>query len=281
MLEYPLALLIVPLYFICKKFCKIKKESLIFPNASLSTPLKGINLLEAAVVLLFAIALASPVKHKSIPLYSNGYDIITILDTSGSMAQNNKIQTAKSIILNFAKKRTNDRLGLVIFGNIAYIASPLTYDKKSFKEILDRVYVNIAGGKTALLDALFLSTSLFKRSNAKNKIIIVLTDGKDNMSITPKEVVLKKLNNIKVYSIGIGADADKAILKEISKNGRYFFVKNPNELKNVFKEIDKLEKSKIKKAATQTIRYYQYPLFGGIVLMLVYLILFRRSIWNF
>ena len=286
--EYPLALIIPLLFLICFIFCKPRLEAIFFPNTNYFMKKKfNFPLILFIAVVLFAVALSSPVKTK---IYKNknqkGYDILIDLDTSGSMALENKLSNAKAIIKDFIQKRKNDRIGLVIFGNIAYIASPLTYDKKNFTEILSRVYPNIAGGRTAIYDALFLSSTLFKNSHAKNKILILLTDGMDNSSKVPRNVAIENLkkHHIKVYAIGLGEYVNTQDLTDIAKKtgGKFFWVHNFNQLKNVYQTINKLEKSNIKtKIIIQKKYYYEYPLMLGIVLFLLFLFNYRRSIWNF
>ena len=285
-LEYPIALTIPIIFLICYKFCKAKVEAIIFPNTSFFTKKIPFNISLFFAILFFSIALSSPVKTKIYKIQKKGYDILTILDTSGSMKMFHKLDNAKAIISDFAKKRENDRLGLVIFGNIAYIASPLTYDKKTFNEILSRIYAGIAGESTAIYDALFLSTNLFKNSKAKEKIAILITDGIDNSSTTPKDLVIKTLkqDKIKVYTIGLGENININALQKIAKetNGKFFLVNNINSLKKVYQTINTLEKSKVNtQIKYQKIYYFQYFLFLGIIFYLFFLLNYRRSIWNF
>jgi len=285
--EYPFVLILPVIYLVLKYFFIAKDERIIFPNATLLAKTKNrFSLLEFLIILLLSLALASPVKSKILTnTYKKGYNIVIDLDTSGSMEEFNKIDAAKAVSLDFAKKRKNDALGLVVFGNIAYIASPLTFDKKVFSDILKRIYVSIAGGKTAIYDALFLSSNLFKNRDGE-KIIILLTDGMDNASITPLDVVLKKLKkeHIKVFTIAIGGDANIRVLKKIAKTtgGKMYIANSLADLKKIYEDINKLTKSKIK----SDIRilneyYYQYPLFLAVILFLIYLYQYRKSIWNF
>jgi Ca-activated chloride channel family protein len=284
--EYPIFLFIPVIYIICKIKCSLRSDKVIFPNAFILKNKKFINIWEFLSILFLSIALASPVKTKIITnIQKKGYDIVINLDTSGSMAQFNKINIAKNVISAFIKKRKNDRIGLVIFGNIAYIASPLTPDKKALNEILKRVYPGIAGEKTAIYDALFLSSNLFKHSHAKNKIIILVTDGMDNASITPIDVTLKKLKKekIRVYTIGIGNEIDPVALRVIANKtgGKFFDVFSKDELKQVYKTINRLEKSSIKsKTIINKIYYFEYPLFFGILFLLI--TVYKRQIkWKF
>jgi len=284
--EYPFAFLLILVFLICKYLCPVKSESIIFPNAAFFSKSRyKISLLEILIVILLSTSLASPITTKIIESEKKGYDIVTVLDTSGSMAEYNKLNNAKRVILEFAKKRKNDRLGLVIFGNIAYIASPLTYDKNTFEEILKRIFVSIAGGRTALYDALFLAGNLFNKSHAKEKIMIVITDGIDNQSITPLDVVIKKLKkeHIKVFTIGLPPDADSATLEKIAKStgGKFYYLTNINQLKEVFKDIDSLTKTNIQNVMIEKVYYFQYPLFAAVLLYLLFLYRFRRNIWNF
>ena len=286
-LEYPLALIIPVIFIICSKYCKAKVEGIFFPNIEFFAKKAPFSWSLFFAVIFISIALSSPVK---LNIYKNqnkkGYDILAVLDTSGSMQLEHKLDNAKAILNDFIHKRKNDRVGLVVFGNIAYIASPLTFDKKNFSEILSRVYPGIAGGQTAIYDALFLSTTLFKHSLAKNKIIILVTDGIDNASTTPKDLVIKTLkqNHIKVYAIGLGMSVDAKALENISKstNGKFFWINSANELKKVYNTIDKLEKSNIKtKTVIQKHYFYEYPLIIGLLFFIWFLINYRRSIWNF
>ena len=287
-LEYPLALIIPVVFLICLIFCKPKLEAIFFPNTEYFIKKKfNFPILLFSAVVLFSIALSSPVTTK---IYKNknqkGYDILMDLDTSGSMAYQNKLTNAKAIIKDFIKKRKNDRIGLVVFGNIAYIASPLTYDKNNFIQILSRIYPGIAGKSTAIYDSLFLSTTLFKKSHAKNKILILITDGMDNSSKIPRDVAINALkkHHIKVYTIGLGSEVNTQYLEDIAKQtkGKFFWVHNFAQLKQVYATIDKLEKSNIKtKTVIQKKYYYQYPLIAGLILFLFFLFNYRRSIWNF
>jgi Ca-activated chloride channel family protein len=283
--EYPVFLLIPIIYIICRLKCPLRNDKIIFPNAFILKHKKFINIWEFLTILFLSIALASPVKTKIIYTQKRGYDIVIDLDTSGSMAQFNKLTISKEIINDFIKKRKNDRLGLVIFGNIAYIASPLTPDKKALSEILKRVYPGIAGEKTAIYDALFLSSNLFKNSNAKDKIIILLTDGMDNSSITPLDIVIKKLKKekIKVYTIGIGSEIDSETLRIIAEKtgGKFFNVFSTDELKEVYNTINKLEKTKIKSNIIIKKKYYfTYPLILGIFFFLI--MVYKRQLkWKF
>ncbi len=293
-LEYPYALLIVVLFIACLYFCKPKATALYFPNLKmLKSASKGkeslLNLLKFLIAVLLALTLASPVKQNTITIKNDkGYEISLILDASGSMREYNKFDIVKEIVEDFIKKRKSDKLALSIFADFAYVAVPLTYDKKSILRLLERVEVGIAGERrTALYEALFLSSNLFKDSHAKNKIAILLTDGMDNVGNIPLDVAIKRAKKygIKVYTIGVGGvgDFNPAVLRKITKEtgGEYFSAGSVDELKRIYKTIDKLEKSEIKvDKYVKKSYFYGYPLSLALLLMLVYWLLTNRRVKN-
>lgn len=285
--EYPYIFVLIFVYIACNYFCKAKKSSFIFPNIILlkqATKKTNIllNILKIAIVVLLIIALASPVlKDNIVENNTKGYEISLILDASGSMKEANKFGIVKDIVNKFLDKRKNDKVALSLFADFAYTAIPLTYDKKSVKRLLSRLEVGVAGVRqTALYEALFLSSNIFKNSKAKNKIAILLTDGIDNVNNIPLNVAIQTLQKygIKVYTIGIGAPTDYngAVLDQIaSKTGGKFFQANSIErLKEIYQTINKLEKTKIESSKyTKKTYLFGYPLSFAIILMLIYLAL--------
>ncbi len=288
--EYPFVFLILLLFIVCEKFCKAKKQQLIMPNLPMlkkvaqkqSFLVQGVK---ALMFLLLIIALASPIKEDEVVVQNDkGYEISLLLDASGSMEQYDKFEIVKGIVLDFLKKREHDKLGLTIFADFAYVAIPLTYDKKSVSELLKMIDVGIAGKqRTALYEALFMSSKLFKDSHAKHKIAILLTDGVDNTGTVPLDVAIKtaKKYGIKVYVIGVGGDrdVDKNVLSEIAKEtgGKFYMAGTAERIQEIYDEIDQLEKSEIK--ANKFIKkhyYYQYPLGGAILLVFFYILMRRR-----
>ncbi len=281
--EYPIAFVTIVVFLICLKYCKPKMVAIFFPNVDIFKRVskkKGIllNFLKFLIVFLLSAALASPIKEDEIVTTENkGYEISLILDVSGSMAQYNKFKVVKNIVSDFIKKRKNDKLALTIFADFAYVAIPLTYDKKSIQRLLDKIDVGIAGThRTALYEALFMSTKLFKNSKAKNKIAILLTDGMDNAGTIPLDVAIDtaKRYKIKVYTIGVGGrgDYNPYVLRKIAKEtgGKFFEADSATKLKRIYEEIDKLEKSEIKtNKFVKKSYYFQYPLSFAVILMFI------------
>jgi Ca-activated chloride channel family protein len=241
--------------------------------------------LEALSVLLLTIALASPYRQDDVILEKDkGYEISMVLDASGSMKEYNKFGIVKEIVTEFVDMRKHDKLGLTIFADFSYVAIPLTYDKESIKRLLSRIEVGIAGqSRTALYEALFMSSKLFKDSKAKEKIAILLTDGVNNVNTIPLDVALNtaKKYGIKVYVIGVGSrgEYNPTILKHIATetSGKFFEANTIERLKEIYEEINKLEKSEIKvDKYIKKSHYFQYPLTGGMVLMLLYFLYRNR-----
>lgn len=289
--EYPYAFLILIFYFICIKFCKSKGISFYFPNIKLleqasKKSMLLINSLKLLIILFLIIALSSPLKEDTVVIKDDkGYEISLILDASGSMQDANKFGIVKDIVTDFVNEREHDRLGLSIFADFAYVAIPLTYDKNSIKRLLTRIDVGIAGKqRTALNEALFLSSNLFKTSKSKNKIAILLTDGIDNTNSIPLDVAIKtaKKYGIKVYTIGVGTPGDfnPAVLQEIANqtDAKYFYADTIQGLKDIYSTINKLEKSEIKadKYVKKTY-FYQYFLAFALLFFIAYFYIVNKE----
>jgi len=265
-LIYPWVLILVPIYLLCVVYCKPQRQTIYFSNTRLLaqiTKSKNIwhEILKFMIVLSMVIALGSPVQKHDIKFDSTkGYEISLVFDISGSMLQSNKFEISKQIVSEFIISRKNDAIALSIFADFAYIASPLTYDTKAVANLLKYLEVGVAGKrKTALYEAIFLSSDLFKKSKSKNKIAILLTDGYDTAKSVPLEVAIEKAKDmdIKIYTVGIGDeyDYDGVVLDNIATQtgGKFFQANSKEKLKEIYNTIDKLEKSKI-----QTNRYIKY-----------------------
>ena len=293
--EYPLLLLLVLVFVLCAKFCKERSRAIFFPHiktlihqgkasASWLSILKWIGIVSAVI------ALASPVITKS---YTNskkeGRDIVLVLDSSDSMRQRgfdpkdimrNKFDVVKEVVGDFIEKRNNDRIGMITFADIAFIASPLTFEKKFLTDITKMQRMGIAGKRTAINDAVVQAYNLLSKSKAKSKIAILLTDGVDNMSKVPFQDVINliKKRDIKLYVIGIGDERDYngAYLKALADagHGKAYGARDATSLEKIYEEIDKLEATKIDdKKIVQHTYLYIYPLFLAILALLGFIYL--------
>ena len=255
-------LLLLPCFLWCKQYSKtyyfpklewIKRQS---PLLSWEPWLK------MALFSLMVFALAKPfIYDASTNQHKKGRDLILAIDASGSMAQSgfdgkdrfrNKYETTVELSKTFTEKRFDDNMGVVVFGTFAYTASPLTYDLEALSYLLEMTTVGLAGESTAIGDALMQSIRTLSYGEAKNKAIVLLTDGYHNAGrISPSAAVTKaKALGIKIYTIGIGkkADYDVALLETIAKESgaKSYNASSAAELSKVYEAIDALEPSPIR-----------------------------------
>ena len=292
--EYPYILFLIVLFIICSIFCKAKTPTYLIPHLNIfqfanQKSMFVINILKYFVIVFSIIALASPIKiNDTILLKNNGINILLNLDASGSMKERdldetyskNRFDVVKEIVKEFMDKRVADNIGIVLFGDSVLIASPLSFDKNAQKQIIDYLDVEMAGQKTALIDSLASSINILKDKKAKSNIIILLSDGEDNASKIPLDVVIKLLNkyNIKAYTIGIG-NFNKDILYTIAKesNAKAYTAMSKEDLTLIYEDINKLEKSQIDQNKIVLKDYlFFYPLFLA-VLSLILLIYLRNK----
>jgi Ca-activated chloride channel homolog len=289
--EYPYFLLLILLFIICSFYCKAKNPSYLIPHLNIfqlanEKSMLFINILKYCAIIFSIIALASPIKiNDTIMLKNNGINIILNLDASGSMKEQdldensskNRFEVVKEIVKDFMDKRVADNIGVVLFGDSVLIASPLSFDKDAQKQIIDYLDVEMAGQKTALIDSLASSINILKNQKAKSNIIILLSDGEDNASKIPLDVVIKliKKYKIKVYTIAIG-NANKNLLKTLAleSNAQYYYTTSKTGLEIIYQDINKLEKSQIDQNKIVLKDYlFFYPLFFAVIslILLIYL----------
>jgi Ca-activated chloride channel family protein len=253
---------------------------------------KLLFLLKWLGIVMMILALMSPVKDETYELDpKDGYELALILDASQSMqargfdASNenlNRFDVVKSIVSDFISQRTNDNIGLVVFGAYSFIASPLTYDEHILNRIVSQLQIGMAGKYTALNTSLAQGVNLLKMSESNSKVAILLTDGYSTPEIDkiPLDVAidLAKKEGIKVYPIGIGMphEYNQKVLLEIAKEtgGVAYGASSATELKEVYKAIDSLEKSEIKNESFTYLNYYYvYPLFIALISLMLYVYL--------
>jgi len=298
--EHPSFLALFFLFVFCNIYCKAKPLAIYFPHikkfiTTQSVTSKVLPFLKWLAILMLVISFASPIKENVYDMEpKNGHEIALILDSSESMRNRGfdnldptltRFDVVKEIVGDFISKRENDNIGLVVFGAYSFIASPLTYDKEILKKILSNFYIGMAGKYTALYESLAQGVNLLKMSKSKSKVMILLTDGYNTpggrFSLDVVMDMIKK-EGIKVYPIGIGPRGgyNKAILVKIAKEsgGVAFGASNALELHRVYKQIDELEKSKIKsKKFVQLQYYYQYPLFIALFALILFVYLRNKG----
>ena len=292
-LQYPYALALIVLFWVCTRFCAAKVAAIYFPHIHTLLAAKGnksrlLGLLKWLGIVSLLLALSSPVVTKSYKdTKKKGRDIMLVIDSSGSMNQRgfdrvdpmkNKFDIVKEVVWDFIDKRKKDRLGLITFADVAFVASPLTFENAFLQDIIKMQELGIAGRKTAINDALLQTYSILSKSDAKSKIAILLTDGIENMSKISLEDILGVIekSTIRLYTIGIGnyRDFDAHYLQKLAKvgKGKFFAANNKEALKKIYSEIDTLEVTKINsKKIVQHTYLYIYPLFVAIISLLLFL----------
>ncbi len=239
----------------------------------------------------------------------DGIDIIVTLDVSGSMQlqdygdeELSRFDIAKKEAIRFIKKRPNDAIGLVLFGNAALARCPVTMDKKVLIELLDELQLgDIDHEGTLLSTGLITAINRLKSSDSQSKVIILLTDGEPSPGdIDPRAAIeIAKQFGIKIYTIGIGSEKDEmmyhplyggmiqkpkvnaALLKEIARetSGQFFMAHNDKDMRSIYDTIDQLERTKHDSPLYS--RYFDiYGWFALIIiLVLLYLQLLATTVW--
>jgi len=247
-------------------------------------------------IITLIIALASPYSEEEIELDpTEGYDIILLLDASQSMhargfdennRQLDRFDVVKNIVQDFIKERPHDNLGMIVFGTYAFVASPITYDKHILSKLLDQLYIKVAGPKTAIFDAIAQAVTLVHENEAKSKIAILLTDGQNTAGNIPFDaaISLAKKEGLKIYTIGIGrpGEFDERVLAKIASEtgAEAFSAYSSSQLKEIYKEINSLEKSEIKMQKYLNKSYfYIYSLFISLMSLILYLVVRAKKGW--
>lgn len=283
--EYPLTLLLIFLFIIGARYFQPKEDALLLSGLWGN----GVNsksyiwILKWLGIIFLLLSLASPISKKEFfPHKEPAHAIMLDVDLSGSMrypmAGGRKIEVAKYLASEFVKQRKNDHVGAVAFGSFAYVASPLTYDTNSVSEIIRRFHLGLAGEYTALYDGLFMAIRMLKKSSAKEKIIVLLTDGEDKGSHIPLSALEHAIQNekVKIYAIGIGSpnDYNGRFLNAIANisGGKFYQATSAGALKNVYEEINRLEKSDLEREKiVQKFYYFQYTLFLSLLFFILFL----------
>ncbi len=235
----------------------------------------GLFTLRMVALVLLIIALARPQstsRHRDVSV--EGIDIVMAMDISGSMlAQDftpNRIEAAKEVGIDFINGRPNDRIGLVVFSGESFTQCPLTTDHAVLTNLYKELQSGMIEDGTALGDGLATAVTRLKESKAISKVIILLTDGVNNMgSVDPVSAAeIAKLYGVRVYTIGVGTQGyapipvqtpfgtqlqnmevqiDEPLLVRIANmtGAKYFRAVNKRALENIYKEIDRMEKSKV------------------------------------
>jgi Ca-activated chloride channel family protein len=240
---------------------------------------------------------------------SDGIDIVLSLDVSGSMLAEdlkpNRIEAAKKVATGFVEKRPTDRIGLVIFSGESFTLCPITIDHNVLKQQIDGIKSGMLVDGTAIGEGLATAVDRVRKSNGKSKIIILLTDGVNNIGKIGPELALEiaKAYKIRVYTIGVGTKGmapyptptpmgiqmqmqevqiDEPLLKKISAEtgGKYYRATDNRSLASIYNDIDKLEKTKVEISSFKHYSELFFPFAMLAILCLALETLLRYSVFR-
>lgn len=247
------------------------------------------------------IAMARPqYGWKETEIFSRGIDIMLVTDVSYSMKATdfrpNRLESAKRVMEEFIEGRKGDRIGIIVFATTSFMLCPLTLDYGVVKEFIENIEFDIVdGNSTAIGMALAYGVKKLKDSKAKSKVIILLTDGENNAGmIEPLTAAeMAETLGIRVYTIGVGSEGmamvpvdtpfgvryvpqavhiDEETLKKIAEQtgGRYYRATSEEKLEEIYKEIDKLVKTKIEE---KTHQFYDERMHYFIIAAILFILL--------
>lgn len=232
-------------------------------------------LLRTLALVMIIIAIARPRSSEQMDrVDTEGIDIMLAMDVSTSMLAKDftpdRISAAKDIAIEFISQRPYDRMGIVVFAGESYTQCPLTTDRATLINLMKEISTDLIEDGTAIGNGLATAVARMKDSDAKSRVIILLTDGVNNRGeITPQMAAeIAKTYGIRVYTIGVGANGmapypvmtpwgvdiqkvqveiDEDLLSEIasSTGGRYFRATDNTKLMEIYNEINQMEKARI------------------------------------
>jgi Ca-activated chloride channel family protein len=240
-------------------------------------------------LLVFAMARPQyfePPIYKTVPTR----DLLLLVDLSGSMETEDftnaagkpvdRLTAVKEVLDDFLSRRQGDRVGLIVFGNAAFVQVPFTQDLEASRMLLDQLSPRMAGPKTALGDAIGLGITLFERSEVKQRVIIALTDGNDTGSRIPPAQAARIAadKDIVIHTIAVGDPTavgeeklDEEALRDLSRTsgGQYFYAGDRDQLEGIYIELDRLEARQVETISHQPrLDLFHWPLAAAFLLSL-------------
>ncbi|MFN3951841.1 MAG: VWA domain-containing protein [Thermaurantimonas sp.] len=309
---YSLILIIIPIFIYGLQLLSDKSFSPIFKishpyfypkTSSRPNPERISKICIALALIFFLIAAAGPYEKTEFKrsLDGEGISIILAIDISASMLAKDfkpdRLEATKKVASEFVLNRPDDNIGIVLYAGESFTKIPLTSDKKMILKAIEEITYGSVDDGTAIGMGLATAVNRIKNSSTKSKVIILMSDGENNMGeidpITAAELAAKF--GIKVYTIGVGTKGyaltpvaydfsgnlifenrpvsiDEALLTKIAKltGGNYYRATDSDALKNIYDEINRLERSKITEIKYDSKReFYQYFLYTGICFYLL------------
>lgn len=320
---WPWLLLLLPvpliIYWLPAKKSAVNSSALKIPNLvnisteSLAKPTKSKVplLLLSFCWLLVILAVSRPQwLGEAIDIPTQGREMMIAIDLSGSMqiedmnlngSTVNRLIMLKSVLGNFIERRVGDRLGLILFADDAYMQTPMTFDRKTVKQMLDESELGLVGRKTAIGDAIALAVKRFDEKQESNKVLLLLTDGQNTAGkITPKQALeLAVAKDITIYTIGIGADVmlqqslfgtrrvnpsselDEKTLMDIASQtgGKYFRAKDSQGMGEIYALLDQLEPIEQDQQQMRPLTaLYYWPLAIATLIAFIYLLVLNINL---
>ncbi len=228
------------------------------------------------LVLVWILLLAAAARPQNLgeaqDVARSGRDLMLAVDLSGSMQAEDmvvagrrvdRLTAVKLIAGDFIERRQGDRLGLIVFGQRAFLLTPLTYDHRTVREQLEQTFLGLAGRETAIGDAIGIAVKHLRERPQQQRVLILLTDGVSNAGeLDPERAAqIARIENVRIHTIGMGsdgnvggfgqrllapaADFDEAQLARIAEGtgGRYFRARDTRDLAGIYAQIDLLEAS--------------------------------------
>jgi|TARA_B110000879_G_scaffold209053_1_gene295891 Ca-activated chloride channel family protein len=240
----------------------------------------------------------------AVDIPTEGREMMIAVDLSGSMQiedmiingqSADRLDMLKVVLGGFIERRVGDRLGLILFADDAYMQTPMTYDRKTVKQMLDESVLGLVGTKTAIGDAIALAAKRFDNKKDSNRVLLLLTDGQNTAGkITPEEALeLAVAKKMTIYTIGIGADSmiqqslfgnrrvnpsselDESSLQKIANdtNGKYFRARDSQSMDDIYQLLDLLEPVEQDQQQMRPLTaLFQWPLAAAFILSILYLL---------
>ena len=311
---WPWAFLVLPLPWLTRRFLPAAQSALgpalrvpfldeleQLPRVQRSARASGRSIWIAALAWLLLVCASGRPQWLGEPIEQSisGRDLMMAVDLSGSMEisdfmlngrQVDRLTATKAVAGQFIERRIGDRIGLILFGDKAYLQTPLTFDRKTVHTLLEESVIGLAGEKTAIGDSIGLAIKRLKDNPEKQRVLILLSDGANTAgSVSPLQAAdLAAKHGVKIYTIGVGADEmvvrdffgtrkvnpsedlDEDTMKALASRtgGRYFRARDTAELAEIYALLDTLEPvERDRRYFRPHVELYPWPLGGALILV--------------
>lgn len=243
---------------------------------------------------------------------TEGRELMVAVDLSGSMQVEdmslngttvNRLDMLKVLLGDFIDRRVGDRIGLILFGDDAYMQTPMTFDRKTVKQMLDETVLGLVGKQTAIGDAIALSVKRFAEKEQSNRVLLLLTDGQNTAGkILPEQALeLAVAKNVTIYSVGIGADVmiqrslfgkrqvnpsselDEETLTKLAEDtgGKYFRARSSEDMEEIYQLLDQLEPIEQEQQQMRPLTaLFYYPLALAALIAFSYILWLNISVYR-